>query len=516
MQKLRILSGFSTLATVFAIGLTPACSDDDAEDDSPQQPVAGNTGSGGARAGSGGAGGMATAGRPSGGSSSSTAGASSGGPGTAGQTGESGAGGSGGAQDVASVRVLHLSPDAPGVDVFVNDGATPAVKALAFGKGTGYLEVPPGAYDFDVAASGSAIEDAVLSIDDLDLAGGRSYTAVAYGKLESIEALALEDDYAGLADGSIRVRAIHAAAGVGEVDIWNITNPGDPSPLYEDVEFGQAGDALDVPAGAYTVGIDVDDDAEPDLAFALPSLEAGAVVNLFAVAEDESVFLLAQLPDGTTARIDPTGPTAYLRVVHLSPDAPAVDVFADRAAQPVVSGLAFSEASPYLALPATSYDIDVAAAGQGAGKAVLSVSDLSLGAGNFYTAVALGDLADIAALPLMDNYASLDEERVRLRAVHAAREVGEVDIWNIPATGAPAPLWENVEFGQAGESIDVAAGSYTVGVDVDDDAVPDLTFNLPELEAGTFATVFATNDSAGEVFLLALLRDGTTVRVDPE
>jgi hypothetical protein len=90
------------------------------------------------------------------------------------------------------------------------------------------------------------------------------------------------------------------------VDIWNVPESGDPTPLWADLDFGTAGEALDLDAGAYTVGIDVDDDETPDLTFELPELDAGTVVNVFAVADsDENVFLIAELPSGDTARIDP-------------------------------------------------------------------------------------------------------------------------------------------------------------------------------------------------------------------
>ena len=52
-----------------------------------------------------------------------------------------------------------------------------------------------------------------------ELRGIRSDLAVAYGELASITAMAIEDDASDLADGNIRVRAIHAAFDVGVVDI---------------------------------------------------------------------------------------------------------------------------------------------------------------------------------------------------------------------------------------------------------------------------------------------------------
>lgn len=217
-----------------------------------------------------------------------------------------GTGGTGGStSQKASVRVMHLSPDAPGVDVFVNAGKDPVVQNLTFPNGTPYLEVPAGTYTFDVAATGSSAADAVLTIKDLGLAAGTSYTAVALDKLASITALPLVDDYSNLAAGKIRIRAIHAAAAVGQVDIWNITDPQNPAALYENVDFGVAGNALDVPAGAYKLGIDVNDDKKPDLTFSLPSLPAGTAANVFATNDAAGkVFLVAELRDGSTVRID--------------------------------------------------------------------------------------------------------------------------------------------------------------------------------------------------------------------
>lgn len=204
----------------------------------------------------------------------------------------------------ADVRVLHLSPDAPAVDVFVDQTTPAAVSGLAFLEGTDYISLDPGSYRIDVSASGSAPSQSVLTVPNLDLQDAASYTAVAYGNLASISALALLDDDSNLSTGSIRVRAIHTAVGVGQVDIWNIPASGSPSVLYADVDFGVAGGYLDLPAGTYTIGFDVDNDATPDVVFDLPALAAGTVANVFAVSQGGSVFLVAQLQDGTIARIN--------------------------------------------------------------------------------------------------------------------------------------------------------------------------------------------------------------------
>ena len=200
----------------------------------------------------------------------------------------------------ARVRVLHLSPDAPAVDVFVNAGADATVSALAFEAGTDYLEVPAGTYDFQVAASGATAADAVLNIDGLALDADVSYTAVAYGALADISAMALVDDSEGIEAGNIRLQVSHAASGVGTVDIWELTGG---SMLVEAFEYGATG-TLDVPGGALELGLDLDADASPDVTFSVPDLGADVAVNVFAVTDATGAFLLAQLPDGSTARVD--------------------------------------------------------------------------------------------------------------------------------------------------------------------------------------------------------------------
>ena len=67
----------------------------------------------------------------------------------------------------AKVRVLHGSPDAPAVDVYV-DG-TEAVSDVAFGTVTDYLEIPAGEHQVQVVAAGTdpaaggAVIDATLT-----------------------------------------------------------------------------------------------------------------------------------------------------------------------------------------------------------------------------------------------------------------------------------------------------------------------------------------------------------------
>lgn len=205
--------------------------------------------------------------------------------------------------DQGQVRVIHLSPDAPAVDIFVDGIDDPVVTGLEYPDTTGYLDLDVGTYNFRVSVSGSPASDAVLSFEGVEVTKDLKLTAGAFDNVAALQGFALVDDAEGLASTDIRVTVMHAAPAVGEVDIWEIS--GEPTPLLEDVPFGASATLPDLASQAYVIGVDVDNDATPDLTWDIPALPGGTQVNLYAANQGEAVFLIAQLPEGNTLRLDP-------------------------------------------------------------------------------------------------------------------------------------------------------------------------------------------------------------------
>ncbi len=87
--------------------------------------------------------------------------------------------------DVAKVRFLHASPDAPAVDIVA--GGTTLFSNLSFRDITPYAEVPSGAVDLEVRAAGS--NEAVLALPGFQLMAGNVYSFVALGLLKGSPAL---------------------------------------------------------------------------------------------------------------------------------------------------------------------------------------------------------------------------------------------------------------------------------------------------------------------------------------
>jgi hypothetical protein len=153
----------------------------------------------------------------------------------------------------ARVRVVHASPDAPDVDVLLDDAEVLSdVPYLATSE---YLETTDGAHNLKVNAAGTA----TTVIDaDVTLTDGTDYTVIASGLVAQIEPIVLEDDNTAPAAGSVRVRAIHGAPSAPTVDVYVTAPDADlatATPTLTGVDFGEFSDYLEVPAGDYQVRV---------------------------------------------------------------------------------------------------------------------------------------------------------------------------------------------------------------------------------------------------------------------
>jgi len=93
----------------------------------------------------------------------------------------------------AMVRFVHLSPDAPLVDITLLDGTTLFTK-VEYQEMSDYLAVTEGTYDFQVHPSG--IDTVILDIPEVNIKSGQLYTVYALGRLEGqpdLKALVVSD-----------------------------------------------------------------------------------------------------------------------------------------------------------------------------------------------------------------------------------------------------------------------------------------------------------------------------------
>ncbi len=153
----------------------------------------------------------------------------------------------------AGVRVVHASPDAPNVDVLVDDAQV--LSSVPYLGSSSYLEVPAGTRNIKVNAAGTT----TTVIDaDVPLTAGADYTVIAGGLVSDIAPIVVEDDRSAPPTGNAKVRAVHGAPSAPAVDIY-VTAPGADlavaTPTLTSVPFGTASGYLAIPAGEYQLRV---------------------------------------------------------------------------------------------------------------------------------------------------------------------------------------------------------------------------------------------------------------------
>lgn len=179
------------------------------------------------------------------------------------------------AQATAKVRVLHASPDAPAVDVYVNGNLT--LTNVSFFTASDYLDLPAGTYRVQVTPNGSPASDAVIDAN-ATIEAGKAYTVAATGPVAAIQPTIIVDDLSAPPSGQAKVRVYHFSPDAPAVDV----KLADGSTLIANLAFPKASDYLEVPAGSYD--IQVTPAGGSDVVIDLPgtSLAAGKIYSVFA------------------------------------------------------------------------------------------------------------------------------------------------------------------------------------------------------------------------------------------
>ena len=201
---------------------------------------------------------------------------------------------------------------------------------------------------------------------------------------------------------------------------------------------------------------------------------------------------------------------ARIRVLHASPDAPAVDIFLD--GQKAITNLAFDAITDYVKVPAGAHNVKVfPAPSDGSGTPAIE-ADVTLSAGTDYTVAAVGKLANIEPLVLVDNNSAPSSGQAKLRFVHTSPDAPAVDIY---AEGAGVVV-PNAAFKDASGYLDLPAGTYNLEVRAA--GTETVALNLPgiTLEKGNVYTAFAVGLLQGQPALKAkLVVDATAPTAPP-
>jgi len=189
------------------------------------------------------------------------------------------------------------------------------------------------------------------------------------------------------------------------------------------------------------------------------------------------------------------GPHGWVRIAHLSPEAPAMDMylypFGNPASPIVLKDVSYGNVSPYMALSPGQYTVAKRGFGAPASSQPALTTSFMVGAGAAYTLAALGPDPGLRTEVLRDQMTAPPGEAV-VRVLQASLKQPQVTV-----SYGPDVLARQLAFGSATPYTAVSPGAHTV------------RFAVPGEQTATPITL-----AADSVHTIVVLDDGTGLRAD--
>jgi hypothetical protein len=190
------------------------------------------------------------------------------------------------------VRLAHLSPDTPAVDVYLKS-VTNAIKpqifhGVAYGAMSQYLRLPVGTYQVAMRKAGAAASTKPVITTEVGVADDAAYTVAGVGRFADLGLRVLKDDLKLPDPGKAKVRVIQASV---TAPVLNVAGKNGKT-IADDVQFATTTGYREVNPGRWSVEVEP---TEGGKTVVLPcTLGAGSVYSLL-VLDNKSGGLTTQL-----------------------------------------------------------------------------------------------------------------------------------------------------------------------------------------------------------------------------
>ena len=190
------------------------------------------------------------------------------------------------------VRLAHLSPDTPAVDVYLrstsNSVEPQTFRGVAYGAMSAYLRLPAGTYQVAMRKAGAPASTPPVLTTEVTVENGRAYTVAGVGRFADLGLRVLRDDLRLPDPSRSKVRVIQASV---KAPVLNVAGK-DGSRIADGVEFATTTDYRQVKAGKWSVRVVPTGGGRTSV---LPcTLGAGSVYSLV-VLDDRSGGLKLQM-----------------------------------------------------------------------------------------------------------------------------------------------------------------------------------------------------------------------------
>lgn len=173
----------------------------------------------------------------------------------------------------ANIMVIHTSPDAPGVDLLLDNNTVGS--NLTFANNTGYVEIDAGMRNVKVNVTGTptTVIEADLTFDE-----NKSYSIFAVDSVANLSPIVFEDNLTAPASGKSHVRFIHLSPNAPAVDV-TLT---DGTVVFGNVAFKEFVDFTPLDAASYDLQVRVAGTSTVVLDLPGIGLTDGSIYTVFA------------------------------------------------------------------------------------------------------------------------------------------------------------------------------------------------------------------------------------------
>jgi hypothetical protein len=205
-------------------------------------------------------------------------------------------------QQQSFLRLAHLSPDTPQVDVYLTAFGRPdfheRINGVGYGVVSEYQTVQPGEYTIAMRPTGADPATKPVISTTLTAQKGRAYTVAGLGSFSDLALKVLNDEISLPPAGQARMRVVNAAPHAGDLSIKRAGTA-----VIERTAFGDASSYVYVPAGATRLTVAPVEASPTNLPV---TLKAGGVYTVL-VLEQSGALSAAVRQDAMGAAVVPHG-----------------------------------------------------------------------------------------------------------------------------------------------------------------------------------------------------------------
>ena len=188
------------------------------------------------------------------------------------------------------LRVFHAAPQAPAVDVYINEKLV--FSNLQFTQFSSYVKLKEGEYRIDIFQTGTMLQPIISG--SLDLDEGQMLTIAAIGNLDDLSLLVINDNADKKASPKVSsFRVVHLSPNTPAVDIL-VNN----KILVENLAFKQNTSYVDIAPCSYNIEAVLSSNKESVLVFGV-MLKANRIYTIYIVGESPNLRAI-QSVDGNT------------------------------------------------------------------------------------------------------------------------------------------------------------------------------------------------------------------------